>query len=225
MHANFSNTWFFVQYISIITSTISRVFVLGNTTSMVTGVCEHFSAIPTNWLYESFVTSPLPSIVYMLGPDISIVSICPTLINCGTVPVKNLSVISAETELSYEHEDVMNWKHFPRYWFFVRGIHRSPGNSPHKALWRGGLVFTLIYAWTNGWVNNRDAGDLRRHRANYDVIVMDGKKVLFWVRFGYFINIMDSDDALTHILPGRFTGPAEFVRLFKCVLNNLERSG
>ena len=27
-------------------------------------------------------------------------------------------------------------------------------------------------AWINGWVNNREAGDLRRHRAHYDVIVM-----------------------------------------------------
>ena len=28
------------------------------------------------------------------------------------------------------HDDVMKWKHFPRYWPFVRGIHRSPVNSP-----------------------------------------------------------------------------------------------
>ena len=28
--------------------------------------------------------------------------------------------------------DVIKWKHFPRYWPFVRGIHRSPVNSPHK---------------------------------------------------------------------------------------------
>ena len=34
------------------------------------------------------------------------------------------------------------------------------------------LMFSLIYAWVNGWVNNGDAGDLRRHRAHYDVIVM-----------------------------------------------------
>ena len=33
-------------------------------------------------------------------------------------------------------------------------------------------MFTLICAWINGWVNNRDAGDLRRHRAHYDVTVM-----------------------------------------------------
>ena len=45
-------------------------------------------------------------------------------------------------------------------------------NSPHKGQWRGVLMFSLICAWTNGWVNNRNAGDLRRHRAHYDVIVM-----------------------------------------------------
>ena len=37
------------------------------------------------------------------------------------------------------------------------------------------LVLSLIYAWTNGWVNNRDAGGLRRHRAHYDLTVMQIK--------------------------------------------------
>ena len=71
------------------------------------------------------------------------------------------------------HDDVIKWKHFPRYWPFVRGIHRSPVNSPHKGQWRGALMFSLICAWINGWVNNREAGDLRRHRAHYDVTVMN----------------------------------------------------
>ena len=70
------------------------------------------------------------------------------------------------------HDDVIKWKHFPRYWPFVRGIHRSPVNSPHKGQWRGALMFSLIYAWINSWINNRETGDLRRHRAHYDVIVM-----------------------------------------------------
>ena len=70
------------------------------------------------------------------------------------------------------HDDVIKWKHFPRYWPFVGGIHRSPVNSPHKGQWRGALMFTLICTRINGWVNNREAGDLRRHRAHYDVIVM-----------------------------------------------------
>ena len=70
------------------------------------------------------------------------------------------------------HYDVIKWKHFPRNWPIVRGIHRSPVNSPHKGQWRGALMFSLIGAWINGWVNNREAGDLRRYRAHYDVIVM-----------------------------------------------------
>ena len=70
------------------------------------------------------------------------------------------------------HDDVIKWKHFPRYWPFVRGIYRSPVNSPHKGQWRGPLMFSLICAWINGWVNNREAGYMRRHRAHYDVTVM-----------------------------------------------------
>ena len=70
------------------------------------------------------------------------------------------------------HDDVIKWKHFPRNWPFVRGIHRSPVNSPHKGQWRGALMFSLICAWLNDWVNNGEAGDLRRHRAHYDVAIM-----------------------------------------------------
>ena len=52
------------------------------------------------------------------------------------------------------------------------GPHRSPVNSSHKGQWRGALMFYLICVWINGWVNNREAGDLRRYRAHYDVTVM-----------------------------------------------------
>ena len=69
------------------------------------------------------------------------------------------------------HDDVIQWKHFPSYWPFVWGIHRSPVNIPRKGQWRGALMFSLICAWTNAWANNREAGDLRRHRAHYDVIM------------------------------------------------------
>ena len=71
------------------------------------------------------------------------------------------------------HDDVMKWKHFTRYWPFVWEIHRSPVNSPHKGQWRGALMFSLIGVWINGCVNNREAGDLRRQRPHYDVIVME----------------------------------------------------
>ena len=82
------------------------------------------------------------------------------------------SVPSGFMWLFLTHNDVIKWKHFPHNWPFVRGIHRSPVNSPHKGQWRGALMFYLICAGINDWVNNREAGDLRRNRARYDVIVM-----------------------------------------------------
>ena len=58
-----------------------------------------------------------------------------------------------------------------RYWPFVQGIHRSPVNSPHKGQWRGALMFSLIFAWTNGGVIKGKAGGLGRSCAHYDVTV------------------------------------------------------
>ena len=92
------------------------------------------------------------------------------------------------------------WKHFPRNWpnhqphgcllnrLFRRRSKKTsklrvtglcvwyspvPVNSPHKGQWRGVLMFSLICVWINGWVNNREAGDLIRHRGHYDVNVMN----------------------------------------------------
>ena len=76
------------------------------------------------------------------------------------------------------HDDVIKWKHFPRYWPFVRRIHRSPVNSPRKGQWGEALMFSFICAWINGWLDNREAGDLRRHRAHYDIIAMCSAIVL-----------------------------------------------
>ena len=73
----------------------------------------------------------------------------------------------------HNDDDVIKRKHFPRYWTFMRGIHRSPVNSPHKGQWRRALMFSLIFAWTNSWVITLDAGDLRCRSAHYDAIVMD----------------------------------------------------
>ena len=70
------------------------------------------------------------------------------------------------------HNDVIKWKNFPRYWPFVRGIHRSSVNSPHKGQWRGALILSLIYVWINIWVNNNKAVDSRRYRVHYDFSVM-----------------------------------------------------
>ena len=80
-------------------------------------------------------------------------------------------------QISSIHDDVIKWKHFPRNWPFVREIHRSRWILHTK--WRGALMFSLICVWINGWVNNGEAGDLRRHRGHYDVIVMFNWKLSF----------------------------------------------
>ena len=63
------------------------------------------------------------------------------------------------------HDDVNRWKSF-------RVTGPLCGKSPHNGQWRGALMLSLNRAWTNGWVNNRYAGDLRRNRAHYHVTVM-----------------------------------------------------
>ena len=88
--------------------------------------------------------------------------------HCLVTPFKTLS-----SRPQY-HEDVIKWKTFPRYWPFVQRINRSPVNFPHKGQWRRALKFSLISAWIIGCANTntREARDLRRHVAYYDVILI-----------------------------------------------------
>ena len=110
-----------------------------------------------------------------------VITVVKSVYNCsvkikvvGSVITTRNEITILETEFYHfdYHDGVIKWKHFPHYWPSVRGIHRSPLNSPHRGQWRGTLVFSLICAWINVWVNNSEAGDLRRHCAHYDVIVM-----------------------------------------------------
>ena len=96
---------------------------------------------------------------------------------CPCVPVCPHSICPKSSFGDFQcednfHDDVIKWKHFPRYWSFVRRINGSPVTSPHKGQWRGALMFSLIGAWINGCVNNGEAGDLRRHCDHYDVTLM-----------------------------------------------------
>ena len=78
------------------------------------------------------------------------------------------------TAIGYTYQGNLWWRHqmktfIPLYWPFVRGIHRWPLDSPQKGQWRGAFIFSLMYAWTNGLANTRDADGLRRYRARWDV--------------------------------------------------------
>ena len=70
------------------------------------------------------------------------------------------------------HDDVIKWKQFPRYWPLCGEFTGPRWILRTKGQWRGALMFSLICVWINDWVNNREAGDLRRYHALNDVTVM-----------------------------------------------------
>ena len=86
------------------------------------------------------------------------------------MPVQLASV----NEIDTLHDDVIKWKHFPRYWPFVRVINRSPVNSTHKGQWRGALMFPLIYRWlskqSGGWWFETLLRPLWRHWNEYTLL-------------------------------------------------------
>ena len=78
------------------------------------------------------------------------------------------------------HDDDIKWKHCPRG---HRWNHRA--NASDTELWCF-LWSLILFSLTriNGWVNNREAGDLRRHRTHCDVTVMwsVNSKVCWWTK-------------------------------------------
>ena len=89
----------------------------------------------------------------------------------------------------WRHNDIIKWKHFPRYWPFVRGIHGSPGNSPHKGQWRGDLMLSLICALNKRltklasgcWLKS-PAGPLWRHSNGHEMEMLSALLALCEVR-------------------------------------------
>ena len=52
-------------------------------------------------------------------------------------------------------DDVIKWKHFPRYWPFVPVIYQSSVNSPHKGQWRGALIIDWTSLFRHCWQSIR----------------------------------------------------------------------
>ena len=78
-------------------------------------------------------------------------------------------------------------------WFIWKKVTaRYLERTVHKGQWRGALMISSICARTHGGANNGEAGDLKRHRAHYGVIVMD--LVSFYIPY----NVLPS---LYHFVP------------------------
>ena len=89
-----------------------------------------------------------------------------------------------------------------------------PGEFPHKGQWRGALMFTLICARIKGWVNNCEAGDLRRNRAHYDVIVMGNTKL--FIHENAFENVIFESGSL--LSSGRWVNSLRPSDAYMCVV-------
>ena len=102
-----------------------------------------------------------------------------TPLNQASIPLtwQMILKINANIHSAY-YVTILTWwrrqmETFSVFWPFVMGIHRSPLDSPSKGQWRGALMLSWTCAWTNGWANTRDSGDLTHRRAHYDVTIMD----------------------------------------------------
>ena len=63
---------------------------------------------------------------------------------------------------------------------FCAGNSPVTGEFPSQRPVTRSFMFYLICVWNNSWVNNGDAGDLRRHRDHYDVIIISATGRLWW---------------------------------------------
>ena len=80
--------------------------------------------------------------------------------------------IRKKYQQNLKNDDVIKWKRFPRYWPFVRGIHRSPVNSLQKRPVTRSFDVFFDLRLKKRLSKQCEAGDLRRQRAHYDVIVI-----------------------------------------------------
>ena len=168
--------------------------------------CMHSKTFPANWCKRRVFRKLSCSRCDDLKPFEFIMCSITTETHMNPVWSKwyRESAANTENRSCAQHQH----RHFPRYWPFVQGIHRSLVNSPHKGQWRRALMFSLIYARINGWVNNREAGDLRRHRAHYDVIVM-----CWSVEWTYYQDLFPRNPFGYSNIPWDMLTP----KVFKCV--------
>ena len=136
--------------------------------------------------------------------------------------IRSLSLANWNTFIQTSSLQNSIWRHQIKT--FSALLAQSPVNSPHKGQWRGAFMFSLICAWINGWVNNREAGDLRRHRAHYDVSVMFKNFTtgyLSWViRFPrYWLVVRGIHCRVTGLFPSQRPVTRSFDVLFDLSLN------
>ena len=101
--------------------------------------------------YLTFTGEPFIIWQYLAPTLLIICIIMPSSVYYGNLVIFIRKMLCMQNRNPLHQGDLTNyyvieWNHFPRYWPFARGIHRSSVNSPHKGQWRGALIFSLICA-------------------------------------------------------------------------------
>ena len=106
-------------------------------------------------------------------------------------------LVAGEYWICVSHDDVIKWKHFrvtgPLCGEFTGHRWIPLTKASDAELW----WFLWSAPWINGWVNNREAGDLRRHWAYYDVIVMN--RYISLIMPQWFISVLFKSFMITSI--------------------------
>ena len=126
----------------------------------------------TSLITQIICTEQLTKNNIFLWAEVSVTEMCDSWIILRSILQKS----SVRNCLLVWHDDI-KWKHFrvPAHLCGEFTGHRWI--LRHKGQWRGVLMFSLICAWISGWINNREAGGLRRYHAHYNVTVMISREL------------------------------------------------
>ena len=138
-------------------------------------------------------------------------SLCRQMSNHPTVPQQRQCKLYIASHVRHDcfkpFFEYRWWRHemetFSALLTLCAGNSPVTGKSPHSGQWRGALMFSLICVWKNGWVNNRNSGDLRRHRVHYDVTVMIGFEYVLTDKTPFFKTtnqLLSAPDPVTLIM-------------------------
>ena len=104
----------------------------------VTGLCEGNSPVTGEFPAQRASNAENVSIWWRHHGSAMVIQLyCINLRYCNMQHILYINVFANCTDLynrsnaaQAQHDDVIKWKHFPRYWAFVRGSHRSPVQRP-----------------------------------------------------------------------------------------------
>ena len=115
--------------------------------------------------------------IYHTNTKISLLIILKTGSCCNLIIGATFVVLGEILSLENPYIDLFSrWRHQMEIFSALLALcaRKSPVTCdfPSQRPVKRSFDVSLIWAWMHGRVNNREAGDLRRHRAHYDVIVM-----------------------------------------------------